>query len=118
MITVKGMGGIPRFTLAVLLPYIALVGLSLGACWLYLGVYGGGPSQGYLFFALKGAVLFWLMLVVLLTHDIYSVTKSGTTLPRALQARGAALVTILSLTALLALTTVSSAGLIMQALTA
>ena len=118
MITVKGMGGIPRFPLAVLVPYIALVGLSLGACWFYLGVYGGGPSQGYLFFALKGAILFWLMLVVLLAHDVYSVTKSGTTLLRALQARGAALATILSLTTLVALTTASSAGLIMQALTA
>lgn len=63
-------------------------------------------------------MLFWLMLVVLLAHDVYSVTRSGTALLRALQARGAALVTILSLTALLAVTTASSAGLIMEALTA
>jgi cellulose synthase (UDP-forming) len=118
MITIKGMGGIPRFPLAVLIPYIALIGLSLGTCWFYLGVYGGGPSQAYLFFALKGAILFWLMLVILLAHDVYSVTKSGTPLLRTLQTRSAALVTILSLTALLALTTANSAGLILQALSA
>jgi len=118
MITVKGMGGVPRFPLAVLVPYIALVGLSLATCWFYLGVYGGGSSQGYLFFALKGALLFWLMLVVLLAHDVYSVTKSGTPLLRTLHTRSAALVTILSLTALLALTTANSAGLILQALSA
>jgi len=117
MITVKGMGGIPRFPLAVLVPYIGLVGLSLGVCWFYLGVYGGGPSQGYLFFALKGAMLFWLMLVILLAHDVYSVTKSGTALLQALRARSAALATVLSLTALLTVTTVNSAALIMQALT-
>ncbi|MDQ3764428.1 MAG: cellulose synthase [Actinomycetota bacterium] len=118
MITVKGMGSISRFPLAVLVPYITLIGLSLGTCWFYLGVYGGGPSQGYLFFALKGAVLFWLMLVILLVHDVYSVTRSGTPLLRTLQTRSAALVTITSLTVLIALTTASSAELIMQALTA
>jgi hypothetical protein len=120
MITVKGMGakGIPRFPLSVLVPYVALVGLPLGACWFYLGVYGGGPSQGYLFFALKGAVLFWLMLVVLLAHDVYSVTRSGVPLLQTLQARGRALITVLSLTVLVTVTAMSSAGLIVEALTA
>ena len=118
MITVKGMrdAEIPRFPLGVLAPYIALIGLSLGVCWLYLDLYGGGRSQGYLFFALKGVLLFWLMLIVLLGHDMYSLTRSGTPFLRVVQARGAAIAMMLSLTALFVVTTASSAGLIIQAL--
>jgi Tfp pilus assembly protein PilX len=58
------------------------------------------------------------MLVVLLAHDVYSVTRSGVPLLQTLQARGRALITVLSLTVLVTVTAMSSAGLIVEALTA
>ena len=56
------------------------------------------------------------MLVVLLGHDMYSLTRSGTPFLRVVRARGAAIAMLLSLTALFVVTTASSAGLIIQAL--
>jgi cellulose synthase (UDP-forming) len=117
MITVKGMGGtMPRFSLTILTPYIGLIGISLGACWFYLEVYGAGHAQGYLFFALKGALVFLLMLFALLGYDLYSLKRSGVPLPRIIRARGAAIIMILSLTAAFVGTAVSSAGPILQTL--
>lgn len=118
MITVKGMcdAEIPRFPLRVLVPYIALIVMSLGVCWLYLDLYRVGQAQGYLFFALKGVLVFWLMLVVLVSHDMYSLTRSGTPFLRVVRTRGAAITVVLTLTAVFVVTTVSSAGLIIQAL--
>jgi cellulose synthase (UDP-forming) len=117
MITVKGMGGtMPRFSLTILTPYIGLIGISLGACWFYLEVYGAGHAQGYLFFALKGALVFLLMLFALVGHDLYSLKRSGVPLPRIIRARGAAIIMILSLTAAFVGTAVSSAGPILQTL--
>lgn len=117
MITVKGMGDeIPRFSFAVLLPYISLIGISLGACWFYLDHYGQGRSQGYLFFALKGALVFWLMIVALLIHDTYSLRRSGLPLVQIVRARATAIMLTVGLTVAFIGTTVASAPLILQAL--
>jgi cellulose synthase (UDP-forming) len=119
MITVKGIGktDVQRFPLTILTPYIGLIVVSVGMCWIYLGRYGSGPAQGYLFFAVKGALLFWLILVVLLSHDIYSLRRSGVAFGRIVRVRGAALAVIFSLTVVVAVTGASSAGLIIDALT-
>lgn len=118
MITVKGMRRTdpPRFPLIVIAPYVALISLSLGVCWLYLRLYGGGQSEGYLFFALKGALIFLLMLAVLVGHDMYSLIRSGTPVLRVVRARADAIAVILSLTVLFIATAASSVGLIIQAL--
>ena len=118
MITVKGMRRTdpPRFPLIVIAPYVALISLSLGVCWLYLRLYGGGQSEGYLFFALKGALIFLLMLAVLVGHDMYSLIRSGTPVLRVVRARADAIAVILSLTVLFIATAASSVGLIIHAL--
>ena len=117
MITEKGIRTEPpRFPFGVIFPYIALITLSLGVCWLYLGLYGGGHSQGYLFFALKGALVFLIMLVVLVGHDMYSLIRSGTPFLRVVQARADAIAVVLSLTTFFIVTAAGSAGLIIQAL--
>lgn len=118
MITVKGMHNAepPRFPLSVLAPYVVLTGLSLGVCWLYLDLYREGQSQGYLFFALKDALIFWLMIVVLAGHDVHSLIRSGTPLLRVVQARGALITLIFFLTAFFVATAANSAGPIIQAL--
>ena len=79
-------------------------------------LYGGGQSQGYLFFALKGTLVFLIMLVVLVGHDMYSLIRSGTPFLRIVQARAGAIAVIISLTTLFVVTAASSAGLIIQAL--
>lgn len=119
MITVKGMGAgsVPRFPLTVVAPYIAFIVVSLGVCWFYLDVYGRGPSGGYLFFALKGALLFWLMLVVLLGRDLYGLVASRVSLSRIVRARTAPFLVVGALTGLLVVVTTWSTGPVLEALT-
>lgn len=117
MVTIKGIGdGSSKFPFGLLAPYIGLIGLSLGSCWYYIDVYGSGKSQGYLFFALKGALLFWLMLVALLAIDLYSLRNSALSIRQVIRARVMAIVTVLVITALFALTADYSMPLILQAI--
>ncbi len=79
MITVKGLQqGIKRpFSLAPYYPYFFLIGLSLGACWFYLATVGQGDSQGYLLFALQGAVALLLPFITAFIKDITDMVEGG-----------------------------------------
>ena len=117
MVTIKGMrDGIPKFPFGLLAPYIGLIGLSLGSCWWYIRAYGSGPSQGYLFFALKGALLFLLLLVALLVIDLVALSRSGLPATRVVRARGMAIAVVLAITAVFAVTASYSVPLIIRAL--
>jgi hypothetical protein len=79
MITVKGMGSdkIPLFRMGEIAPYICLVITSLAVCWLYMLTVGRSANQGMLFFALQGALLFWLLIVIILVQDLRALRKAG-----------------------------------------
>src|SRR5712691_3752185 len=79
MITLKGLQqGIKRpFSLAPHYPYFFLIGLSLGACWFYLTTVGRSDSQGYLLFALQGAVVLLLPFITALIKDITNMVEGG-----------------------------------------
>jgi cellulose synthase (UDP-forming) len=90
MITRKGVDGAGgSFPMQVLTPYIAMVLVALASCWFYLILHQRGPSQGYLFFGLQDAALFWLLLVIIVVQEVRSARRTGTALPHvmALQAR-------------------------------
>jgi len=72
MITVKGLqhGSQRPFALKPHLPYLILIGLSLSACWFYLYTIGHSSVQGYLFFALQGALCLLLVYVTALVKDM------------------------------------------------
>jgi cellulose synthase (UDP-forming) len=98
MITQKGVEGKVRsFPLQVFTPYVTLILLALGSCWLYLAVYRHGPAQGYLLFGLQDAALFWVLLVVTLAQEVGAARRAGVARVRsvALQARPVVLTGIL-----------------------
>ncbi|MDT3439311.1 MULTISPECIES: glycosyltransferase family 2 protein [unclassified Pseudofrankia] len=117
MITRKGVDGAGRpFPMQVLTPYIAMVLIALASCWFYLGLHHRGPSQGYLFFGLQDAALFWLLLVITVVQEVRSAHRTGTALPNvvALQARPLLVSGLLGV--LFLGTAVASSGPIIQAL--
>lgn len=77
MITKKGLGAGRRISLRPLAPYMVLILAPLAACWLYIARYGTGDCQGYLFFALEEAALFWLLLLLILTQEIRGLGHAG-----------------------------------------
>ncbi|MFF2243836.1 glycosyltransferase family 2 protein [Arthrobacter sp. NPDC058130] len=119
MITSKGIteAGIPRFQLVHLAPHLFLALASLGVCWLYMETVGNSPNQGMLFFALQGALLFWLLTAVVLFQDLRSLTTAGVTRNRSIRARLVPLAASCLLMLLLVVTAVAAAGPIWQAVT-
>lgn len=117
MITVKGIAGetVPRFRMAEIAPYIVLIFSSLAVCWLYMGGVGHSANQGMLFFALEGALLFWLLIAVILAQDIRALIKSDVTWGRCLQVRSVPLSVSSSLLVMLVVTAVAASGPIWQA---
>jgi cellulose synthase (UDP-forming) len=118
MITVKGMaeGSVPKFRVAEVAPYGLLVLGSLAACWIYLARDSNGIAQGMLFFALEGALLFWLLIAVVLFQDIRLVKSSGLSWARTLQTRMLPLLASAGLVLLILATAVASSSLIWQAI--
>jgi cellulose synthase (UDP-forming) len=118
MITVKGLHGdvTQPVRLRMLAPYLTLILASLGACWLYLGLYGRGSTQGYLFFGLENAAMFWLVLVVILGQDGVALRRAGIGIGRYLRLRVKPLLITLAITALVAVTAAISYGLLAQTL--
>lgn len=117
MVTIKGLqDGVHKFPFGLLAPYIGLIGLSLGACWWYIEIYRTGPAQGYLFFALKGTLIFWLLLVVVLGIDLFSLINSGLSIYQIIRARGAVIGMMLIVTVFFAVIAYYSTPLIIQAL--
>jgi len=119
MITVKGLSGerIPRFRMTEVAPYVFLILCSFSMCWLYMAAAGHSANQGMLFFALQGALLFWLLIVVILAQDIRSLKHSGVTWRRCLQVRFAPLAASCALMLVFVVTAVAASPSIWQAVT-
>ena len=98
------------------IPYAALVSLALAACWLYLGAYGGGSAQGFLLFGLQGALLFWLLMVIVLTQEVRDNRRYGLSLPGRLRLHARPLLLTAALGVFLVVTAGASAELIYEAL--
>jgi len=79
MITVKGLhrGKQRPFALQPHYPYLALIALSLGACWFYLFTFRHSSVQGYLVFALQGAAILLLVYITALVKDIKDLMRDG-----------------------------------------
>jgi hypothetical protein len=119
MITTKGVDPkVPPFPLMVIVPYLALSGASLAACWWYLTAYGSGPVQGHLFFAQQGCLIFWALIAVILVLEIRSLVNVQLSLSQSLRLRLAAVTTLTALTLAMAATAYVSLGRIVQALMA
>lgn len=117
MITEKGLrtSTAPPFRLSLLAPYAGLALASLAACWWYLLTIGGSATQGMLFFALEGALLFTLLIVVVLYLDVRALVASGTTWREGIRLRSRAVAMAAALTMLVLATVVPSSGLIWRA---
>ena len=117
MITVKGLAAesIPRFRMTEVAPYVGLILSSLFVCWFYMGGVGHSSNQGMLFFALEGALLFWLLVAVILAQDIRSLINSGVAWRRCLQVRSAPLAASCSLLTVFVVTAVAASDSIWQA---
>ncbi len=118
MITVKGLGtnARQRFRLTLLAPYAGLFGAALAACWFYMIRYSHGSCQGYLFFGLDDAALFWLLIVIVLAQDARALAQADVPFARVIRQRLAPLLLTASATALLAATAVAASSRIAQAL--
>lgn len=93
MITVKGMhSGVNRpFVLQTYVPYLGLVFLSLIASWKYMLTTGTSSVQGYLLFALQGALMFVGVFGIALVLDIRAMLHEGVTPGKTLKLRFQAL---------------------------
>lgn len=99
MITVKGMhtGESRPFVLQTYFPYLGLVFLSLVAGWKFLLTTGTGPVQGYLLFAIQGAVMFVIVFTIVLWLDMSAMMKEGVSIWRTIQLRSQAVGIVLLL---------------------
>jgi hypothetical protein len=118
MITVKGLQhGIKRpFSLSAHTPYFLLMGISLVACWFYLGVFGRGAAQSNLLFALQGALIFLLAYIITLLKDLTAILKEGISLTRYVMLRVKPLSMLVLFVTLIALTGYVSFSHIYQAI--
>ena len=103
MITVKGLqhGAQRPFALRAHYPYFLLIGLSLAACWFYLGIFHHSGAQGYLLFGLQGAAILLLVYATALLKDIADMRHEGMTLAQSLLLRAKPLLLLFGLVALL-----------------
>jgi cellulose synthase (UDP-forming) len=117
MITTKGLGqgALPPLPSAVLAPYLGLVGSSLAACWFYITVYDHSAAQGYLFFAIQGAGLFWLLVALILVQDLRLLERLDTSARARVRARWMVWLVFCVTSVLLAATAVASWPRILQA---
>lgn len=79
MITVKGMGTAEQqpYRLKSLAPYIVLIVLVEFVCWFHLVVHGGSNTQGLLYFALTGALVFITVMYVVIYQDFSERLRTG-----------------------------------------
>jgi cellulose synthase (UDP-forming) len=117
MITTKGVGRgtLPPMPPAVLAPYLGLVGSSLAACWFYITVYDHSAAQGYLFFAIHGAALFWLLIALILVQDLRLLERLDTSARAWVRARWMVWLVFGVTSVLLAATAVASWPRILEA---
>jgi cellulose synthase (UDP-forming) len=117
MITAKGIGrGEQRpIRLAPLIPYIGLILVPLVACWLYMVIYQTGSCQGYMFFGIEEATLFWLLLVLILIQDMLTLKRAKVAIGKRFWLYSAPVLTTMLVTMLLIATAFASYGRILQA---
>lgn len=118
MITTKGLhrGENRPFALKAHAPYFALIVLSIAACWFYIEIFSRGASQGYLLFALQGAVIVTLVYVVVLFKNITALRAAGVSIVQTLALRATPLLILCTIALVLVVTSVASAGRISEAI--
>lgn len=118
MITVKGMhsGENRPFVLQTYIPYVGLVFLSLVASWKYMLTTGTGSVQGYLLFALQGALMFVSVFGIALVLDIRAMLQEGVTPGNTLKLRFRALAVAIILILGIVTTSYASYQPVVQAL--
>jgi len=107
MITVKGLhrGKQRPFALQPYYPYLALIALSLGACWFYLLIFRHSSVQGYLVFALQGAAILLLVYITALVKDIKDMIRDGISFGSSLLIRVKPLILLVSIISIFVWTT-------------
>ncbi len=120
MITVKGLHvGLNRpFALKPHYPYFALIGASLAACWYYMLFIGHSNTQGYLFFALQGAAMMFVVYITALYNDMRDLIADGVTPGKCIQLRLKPLLVVAFITMMFIATTMWSAKDIYMAIIA
>jgi cellulose synthase/poly-beta-1,6-N-acetylglucosamine synthase-like glycosyltransferase len=109
MITKKGVDGDGApMSLRLVAPYIAMVVLPLAACWYHLARYDGGPTAGYLLFALQDALVFLLVLAFVLAQEIRTAAAGEPRLSTRLRRQARPLTMTISLGTALLVTAVAS----------
>ena len=102
MITVKGLhrGKQRPFALQPHYPYLALIALSLGACWFYLLTVRQSSAQGYLVFALQGAAILLFVYITALVKDMKDLMRDGISFVSSLLMRANPLALLVSIVSL------------------
>jgi|GEM_PF-1046395 len=119
MITVKGLqkGEKRPFLLKGFIPYFFLVTLSLASCWTYIILTKRSETQGYLLFALQGAITVLLVFLVALINDIKDMIGEKVTVKRSLSLRIKPIILLAVIGGAIAITSYASAGRIVEAIT-
>ena len=79
-------------------------------------MFGRSVTQGYLFFALQGAVCFLLVFAIALIKDIHDMSKEGVALLQCFLVRSKAIAVLLCFLTLFIVTTVAASSYILEAL--
>lgn len=118
MITRKGVdrGEEVPFSLASHVPYFMLVLIPLGVCWIYLMFTNRGHTQGYLLFALQGALGVFLVYMTALGCDIRELHKEEVRVARIFRLRMRPLSVALSLLVVFTTTGAGSGSRIAEAI--
>lgn len=96
-------------SLRLLAPYAVLTLLPMAACWRFTTVYREGPCQGYLFLALQGALVFWLLLLTVTIQELRADRRHGWSLSRRLRLHAGPVLLVAVLGVLLLATSIQSA---------
>jgi cellulose synthase (UDP-forming) len=117
MITSKGVNvGLARpFNLQSQMPYFGLIGLSLFSVWWFMWQHGQTAVQGYLIYAIQGALIMCVVYAISLMMDLYSLLKEGVHVFRVVMLRLQALVILGLLLLMLYVSGNTSAPLVAQA---
>lgn len=118
MITPKGIHSAKDkpFYLRSFAPYFALFLAMIGGCWFNVAAIGRGATQGYMLYALWGALIFAEVFAVSLAMNLAEMRKAGVKLYRALLLRSKAIFVLLALAVVLGFTTHVSALRIWEAI--
>jgi cellulose synthase (UDP-forming) len=118
MITIKGLqaGEHRPFAFKSHMPYLVLIGFSLTACWAYMAVFSHSQAQGYLLFALQGAMMLLMVYVIVLFKDLTDMVQEGVPAMRSIELRAKPIMLLLVMLAAITFTGLSSVGRIAEAL--